>query len=155
MSVTTNIYCLLLENNKYYIGKARNVEKRFREHLSGKGAVWTKLNRPIKILEIFENVSPFLEDRYVKEYMFRYGIDKVRGGSYIKPELTSCQVYNLKREIWMATDCCFNCGDSHYCRDCKKILVSRDFVLIGIGVFLVLFILVLGGAKNLNVACYC
>ena len=124
MSSLTNIYCLLLENGKYYIGKANNIEKRFRQHINGNGAVWTKLHKPIQILEKHENVSSFMEDRFVKEYMFRYGIDNVRGGSYIKPVLTQCQIYNLTREIWMATDCCFNCGDTHYCRDCNNILFT-------------------------------
>ena len=153
----TTIYCLLLEDNKYYVGKAKNVEKRFREHLAGKGAIWTKIHRPVKILETFEDCNPFLEDRYVKEYMFRHGIDNVRGGSYIKPELTPCQVYNLKREIWMATDCCFNCGDTHYCRDCQQILVPRDFIFVTVGTIVILLLCMLSGKVGINwsVNCYC
>ena len=126
MTNKTNIYCLQLVDNKYYIGKANNIQKRFHQHVNGNGAVWTKRYKPVKILETFTDVSPFMEDRYVKEYMFHYGIDNVRGGSYIQPQLTPCQVYNLRREIWMATDCCFNCGDEHYCRDCRKIVISFE-----------------------------
>lgn len=44
------IYLLQCENNSIYTGIAIDVEKRFQEHLSGKGAKYTRANKPIKIL---------------------------------------------------------------------------------------------------------
>jgi predicted GIY-YIG superfamily endonuclease len=139
----TNVYCLLCEDNTYYIGKASNVEKRFRKHKSGNGSLWTRTHAPIKIIEIRENVSPFEEDKMVKEYMYNYGIDKVRGGSYIQIKLNSCQLYNLRRELWMATDHCFQCGYKHYCRDCKFIVIHPNNI-IGLVGLLLLIIIILG-----------
>jgi hypothetical protein len=38
--------------------------------------------------KIIKNCSSFDEDKYVKEYIAKYGIDKVRGGSYVTNDLT-------------------------------------------------------------------
>jgi predicted GIY-YIG superfamily endonuclease len=37
-----HIYILKLKENKYYIGKTKNIEKRWNEHLSGEGSGWKK-----------------------------------------------------------------------------------------------------------------
>jgi predicted GIY-YIG superfamily endonuclease len=37
-----HIYILKLREGKYYIGKTKNVEKRFNEHIAGNGSGWTK-----------------------------------------------------------------------------------------------------------------
>ena len=70
---TTNIYILKLKNNKYYVGKSNDVNKRFQQHVSGSGSSWTATHEPIKILKVIENASQFDEDKYVKEYMNKYG----------------------------------------------------------------------------------
>jgi len=118
--MTTNIYILKLAVGNYYVGKTNDVEKRFLEHMSGKGSVWTKKYEPIEIEKVIPNASPFDEDKYVKEYMNKYGINKVRGGIYVTEKLDENQEYNLKREIWGANDCCTQCGrKGHFVKDCK------------------------------------
>ena len=44
------VYILLTENNTLYCGYTDNVERRFRAHCEGKGAKYTKANKPVKIL---------------------------------------------------------------------------------------------------------
>lgn len=44
------VYILLTENNTLYCGYTDDVEKRFKEHRSGKGAKYTRANKPIKIV---------------------------------------------------------------------------------------------------------
>jgi hypothetical protein len=113
----TNIYVLKLENNKWYVGN----QKIFESHLSGDGSAWTKKYKPIEIFKIFENVSPFLEDAYTKEYMNEYGIDHVRGGSYVTIELSLIQKESIQKELWSMKNLCNNCGSSdHWAKDCKK-----------------------------------
>jgi hypothetical protein len=115
----TNIYILRLEEEKWYIGKTDTLEYRIIEHALSKGAVWTSKYRPIEIEKIFVNVSPYEEDRYVKEYMDLYGIQNVRGGSYCQLELTEEQKNILKREIYGANNRCYRCGrNNHFIRDC-------------------------------------
>lgn len=43
-------YVLLTEKNTLYCGYTDDVEKRFQAHLEGKGAKYTKANKPIKIV---------------------------------------------------------------------------------------------------------
>lgn len=115
----TSIYILKLEGGKYYIGKSGNVDRRFADHLAGNGSVWTRKHRAIEIEKVIPNTSPFDEDKYTKEYMGAYGIDNVRGGSYVTIELSEEQKGFLKREIWGAQDLCARCGQSgHFIRQC-------------------------------------
>ena len=50
-------YLLLTENGSLYCGYTDNVEKRFQKHLSGKGAKYTRANKPIKVVYQKEFVS--------------------------------------------------------------------------------------------------
>ena len=83
---TRYIYCLLLEDKHFYIGQTTNVQARFLLHSNGKGSNWTKLHKPIKILEYdtYDNVTESecvdLEDKKTQEYADIYGTDMVRGG---------------------------------------------------------------------------
>lgn len=43
-------YILLTENDTYYCGYTDDVEKRFLQHLEGKGAKYTRANKPVKIV---------------------------------------------------------------------------------------------------------
>ena len=96
--MTTTIYILKLNDNKYYIGKTnRTVNNRYQEHLDGTGSYWTKKYKPLSVIKQIENSSPYDEDRYVKEYMAIYGIDNVRGGSYNQDELT-CETIRFLRK---------------------------------------------------------
>ena len=44
------VYILLTERNTYYCGYTDDVDKRFKAHCEGKGAKYTKANKPIKIV---------------------------------------------------------------------------------------------------------
>ena len=44
------VYMLLIENGALYCGYTDNVEKRFAAHLCGKGAKYTRANKPLKVV---------------------------------------------------------------------------------------------------------
>lgn len=114
-----NIYILRLEQGKYYIGKSENPMKRFQQHLDGNGSSWTKKYKPLSVIRIISNASNFDEDKYTKEYMAKYGIENVRGGSYVEVDLDDFQIETLKREIWSAQNKCSRCGRSgHFIKEC-------------------------------------
>lgn len=59
-------YVLLTENNTLYCGYTDDVEKRFEEHKSGKGAKYTRANKPVKILytACFDTKSEAMKEEY-------------------------------------------------------------------------------------------
>ena len=117
--MTTNIYVLKLQNNKYYVGKSNNILEMYKQHVSGNGSAWTKKYKPINIEKTYTKMSDFDEDKITKMYMYKYGFNNVRGGSYIQIELDEIQILSLKRELWGAKNLCTNCGRSgHFIKNC-------------------------------------
>ena len=93
---------------------------RYKQHMNGSGSAWTRKYKPISLEKTIENVSSFEEDKITKEYMSKYGIDRVRGGSYVEIELDDFQKETLNREIWGAKDLCTQCGrKGHWVKDCN------------------------------------
>jgi predicted GIY-YIG superfamily endonuclease len=115
------IYVLELKNNKFYIGRTNNLERRLLEHTTNPTSEWIKKHKPIKMFESFEMKTQFDEDNLTKTYMKKYGIDNCRGGTYTTYELSS-EVKNLLiKEFNHTIDACFNCGSlDHYSKDCKE-----------------------------------
>ncbi len=115
----SHIYILQLEGGNYYVGCSDNVLQRYQQHLNGEGSAWTQKYAPISLIETYHASSPFDEDKVTKEYMAKYGIDHVRGGSYVTLSLTKEQRTCLELEIWAAKGLCTQCGKSgHFIKDC-------------------------------------
>ena len=57
-------YLLLTENGSLYCGYTDNIEKRFQKHISGKGAKYTRANKPLKIVykKEFETKSEAMKE---------------------------------------------------------------------------------------------
>jgi hypothetical protein len=120
------IYVLLLEVNKFYIGKTNNPDIRIDNHFNQIGSKWTKLYKPIKILEIIPNCDPYDEDKYTLKYMEKNGINNVRGGSFCQIELSKEQIKMLDSMIKSSTDKCYCCGRSgHFVKDCIQKKFSK------------------------------
>lgn len=112
------IYVLSLSDGKWYIGKTTDAMARLQQHMSGEGSAWTRKYKPLRIEEIIPG-DAFDEDKVTKRYMSKYGIDNVRGGSYVTIELNDQQRQMLQKEINMAEDKCALCGKSgHFIKDC-------------------------------------
>ena len=114
------IYILSLEGGNYYVGKSGNIPRRIQDHFKGRGAAWTKLYKPVEVLDIVENKSLFTEDMITKQLMLIYGIPYVRGGSYCQIKLSECDLYCLNKELWGTRNLCFLCGGNHFVYRCKK-----------------------------------
>ena len=105
------IYILLLELNKYYIGKTENPDIRLYNHFNSYGSEWTKIYKPIKVYDIISDCDSYDEDKYTLKYMEKEGINNVRGGSFSQIELSEEQIKLINQMIKGATDKCFNCGE--------------------------------------------
>jgi len=112
------IYILELNNGKYYIGKTSSPFFRIKTHFNAKGSEWTKIHKPVKLLELIEG-DDYDEDKYTKIYMDKYGIDNVRGGSYTSVKLdreTKNQLNKISNSI---NNRCFKCGkEGHFAKNC-------------------------------------
>ena len=115
------IYVLKLENDKYYIGKSKNLDTRIQQHKLGKGAEFTRHNKVIKVLEVRDSLTEHDESNLTKDYMKQYGIDNVRGGPYCQLILNDSVKSLLQREIYSTDDKCYKCGESgHFVRNCPE-----------------------------------
>ena len=115
-----SIYILRLQDNCFYVGKSEKPEERIKQHKQGMGCAFTRLHPVVSVEMIVTNASPFEEDRYVKEYMGKYGIENVRGGAYVSLDLEDEQYKILQKEIWYAENRCGRCGrSSHWISNCK------------------------------------
>lgn len=77
------VYILLTEKDTLYCGYTDDVEKRFQQHLEGKGAKYTRANKPIKIV-------------YTKEFLTKS--DALKEEYRIKHKLTRSQKLELIRK---------------------------------------------------------
>jgi len=116
---SNTIYILKCRFDKFYVGRTQNVTSRALDHFRGDGSEWTRKYQPIEILDTIYNCDNFDEDKYVKKYMKKYGIDNVRGGSYSQIRLNKNTKQLLQREIWHNINACTRCGrKNHWVKDC-------------------------------------
>jgi hypothetical protein len=114
------LYVLKLIQGKYYVGITKNIIARVSQHKKGKGAEWTKLYKPISIVESLKTNNIFEEDKYTKMYMNKFGIENVRGGSYSKINLEEYQIKAIEQELKSVNHLCFKCGKfGHFASNCK------------------------------------
>jgi cellular nucleic acid-binding protein len=115
------IYVLELRSGKYYVGTTTDVDRRYEEHASGKGSIWTRQYKPLSILETRRANSIFDEENVTKEYMMKYGIENVRGGPFCGMSILPAQMIGIERSIWSATCGCLRCGrKTHRASECKE-----------------------------------
>lgn len=60
------VYILLTERDTLYCGYTDDVEKRYQAHIEGKGAKYTRANKPVKLVwqKEFETKSEALKEEY-------------------------------------------------------------------------------------------
>ena len=115
------IYVLKLEQGKYYIGKTNKPQFRLNNHFNSNGSEWTKKYKPIKVLDIKKNCDNYDEDKYTRKYMDKYGINNVRGGSFVTIKLSDSEIDILKKMNNGTNDKCFICGKKgHFAKHCKE-----------------------------------
>ncbi len=114
-----SLYILECEDNKWYVGKTTDVQRRFKQHTEGKGSEWTREYAPIRIAETRPITSQFDETNVTKELMKKYGIDNVRGGAYATIDLPEQTETLIRHEFRAASDACYKCGKKgHFANKC-------------------------------------
>jgi len=107
LDITKNyIYVLQLIEDRYYVGRTGNILRRIQEHFTGCGALYTMKYKPLKIIEITEELTNADERNKTLEIMNKYGWEKVRGAQWCSLEIKEpniekkkCKVKKIKKEI--------------------------------------------------------
>lgn len=121
MKKRLTIYVLECNDNKYYVGKSLNLNRRLKEHFNGIGSGWTRKYPPIQIDKIINKCNVYDEDKYTLMYMNKYGIENVRGGSYCRIVLPDYQLRSLTDQLNHIRNLCFYCGDvDHFISNCSQ-----------------------------------
>ena len=81
-------YVLKCEDDCYYIGITHNLNQRLAQHFSGQGAKWTKLHKPLQLIETHYPATRQTEEEVTLDIMREFGWEKVRGGKYCSVRLT-------------------------------------------------------------------
>lgn len=129
-------YVLKLEDGKYYVGRTNSPKFRLDDHFSGDGSLWTSIYQPVEVVEFRKTKDECDENDTTIEYMKKYGIDNVRGGSFCKEHLDKDEKHTLKKIIGgddlnenddkilnkLAngdSNCCYRCGrKNHFISNC-------------------------------------
>lgn len=102
MSDKTYIYILRLEEDNYFIDKSKHVENRLRDHIKGIVCPVTKKYKPIGI-KVIGDCYPEELDLYIKKYMLKYGIGKIRGGNHKNLKIGKEELIKIKHELGIMT----------------------------------------------------
>ncbi|MEW5620629.1 GIY-YIG nuclease family protein [Pseudomonas putida] len=79
---------LELENGKFYVGQAKDPDRRIRKHFNGSDFEWTRMHRPVKELmrQCLEDVDyragELAESELVLQLMRQHGYHNIRGGVF-------------------------------------------------------------------------
>ena len=89
--------------------------------------MWTKKFKPIKVIKIIPNSNSYDEDKYTLEYMEKFGIDNVCGGSFCKFELSYENKKTIQQMLKGSTDKCYECGKvGHFSKDCELFTLREE-----------------------------
>ena len=115
------IYVIQLDKGKYYIGKTNNPQFRLESHFNSNGSEWTKIYKPLRVIEVKPNCDDYDEDKITRQYMDKYGINNVRGGSFVSVKLDKSTIDTLQKMSNGTNNKCFICGKGgHFAKECQK-----------------------------------
>lgn len=80
------VYVLKLEDDCVYVGFSENVMERINAHFTSCGAAWTRVHKPMEVMEVTEGDKTLEKDKTLR-MMKVHGWEKVRGSMWCKVEM--------------------------------------------------------------------
>ncbi len=83
------VYVLLCRDGSFYTGYTKNVNSRFRLHMNGNGARYTKIHKPKKLAHVEEFASraeAMKRERRVKRLSHRQKVQLIKAKAKPKPK---------------------------------------------------------------------
>lgn len=83
-----HLYVLELQGGRYYVGQAKDPDRRIRKHFNGSGAEWTRIHPPLREISrtdlglVDYRTGELAENTAVLELMQQHGFQNVRGGFF-------------------------------------------------------------------------
>jgi predicted GIY-YIG superfamily endonuclease len=113
------IYVFECVSGKYYIGCTTNPKRRRIEHERGVACAWTTEHLVKNLIYLEKQSSEHDEDNLTLEYMQKYGIDNVRGGTWSQIELPEYTRKTIQDILVHRMNQCFHCHQyGHYANKC-------------------------------------
>jgi len=94
-----DIYVLECEDGNIYVGKTTKGIKRLKQHIKGRGAEWTKLHKPKRIIDYYTNAKDPDERKVTDQMIKKYGASKVRGAGLTKRKMSKKEIDNLNKKV--------------------------------------------------------
>ena len=94
-----DIYVLELEDGNVYVGKTNRGKARLEQHIKGRGAEWTKLHKPKRVMAYYQGAKDSDEQKVTNQMIRKYGAKKVRGGSITKRKMTKSEIDKLNKDL--------------------------------------------------------
>jgi len=94
-----DIYVLELEDGNVYVGKTNRGKKRLEQHIKGRGAEWTKLHKPKRVMAYYQGAKDSDEQKVTNQMIRKYGAKKVRGGNITKRKMSKSEIDKLNKDL--------------------------------------------------------
>ncbi len=94
-----DIYVLELEDGNVYVGKTNRGKARLEQHIKGRGAEWTKLHKPKRVMAYYQGAKDSDEQKVTNQMIRKYGAKKVRGGNITKRKMTKSEIDKLNKDL--------------------------------------------------------
>ena len=110
-----SVYILELVQNKFFVKRSMIQSNKI---LLSIQSPWTRLYRPIGILGEIPSLDMWDEEKNTLVMMDRYGVDNVRGGSYVKVNLSAGEIEKALQTIRAYKNRCKLCEGDHFIKYC-------------------------------------
>ena len=123
-------YVMKLQGNKYYVGCSQKAFIPYFKIFDIIDNSWLATYAPEKIIHMQFGCDIFEVNKLTKKAMARFGIDNVRGGSYLQEKLSAVQMQVLQHELTLSQYKCHLCLERpHFQKDCTANLDADGKIL--------------------------